>query len=390
MVAALVVAAAVSFGAAACDAAETRVGSAAQPASKEPTDALVKTLRLPPGFSIAVFARDLGDARMLAVTPDGSVLLTRPDQGDVLRLRDADGDGRAEKRERLVGDLAGVHGIAIRDGQLYLATPRTVYVMPLAAPAGAAPRVVVDHLPEGGRHPRRTMGFGPDGALYVSVGSDCNDCRETDPEHATILRVDLGSGTRRIFARGLRNTIGFDWQPKTHELWGMDNGSDWRGDDLPPEELNHLADGKDYGWPYVYAKRVVDALAEDPPHTTKEAYAAGTEPAVLGYQAHSAPIAMVFYTGSQFPAEYRGDAFVALHGSWNRDPPTGYKVVRVRFDDAGRPTGFEDFVAGFLSADGKTQFGRPAGLAVAKDGALLVADDDHGVIYRVRYRKGPG
>ena len=370
----------------AAHATETRVGSAARPERREPTDALIKTLKMPPGFSINVFARGLGDARMLLVTDDGSVLLTRPQQGDVLRLRDTDGDGVAEKPERIVHDLEMVHGIALRDGQLYLATPETVYVMPLEAGRDARPRALIRNLPEGAGHVNRTLGFAPDGALFVTVGSTCNDCKETNPEHATILRADAKTGERRIFARGLRNTIGFGWHPTTHELYGMDHGSDWRGNDLPPEELNHLLDGKDYGWPYVYGKRVVDQVSDDPPGATKEEYAAKTEPAALTYQAHSAPIGMVFYTGSQFPPDYKGDAFVAFHGSWNRDPPTGYKVARIHFENL-RPVGFQDFVVGFLAADGKSQFGRPAGIAVAKDGALLFSDDSNGVIYRVTYRR---
>jgi glucose/arabinose dehydrogenase len=367
-------------------AGEPRVGSAAQPERREPTVDLIKTLKLPPGFAINVFARGLEHPRMLLVTDDGSVLVTRPQQNDVLRLRDTDGDGVADKPERIVKDLEMVHGIALRDGQLYLASPKAVYVTPLDGGQDARPHPIIQNLPDGGQHPNRTLGFGPDGALYVTVGSDCNDCKETNPENATVLRADPKTGERRIFARGLRNTIGFGWHPKTKELFGMDHGSDWRGNDLPPEELNHLQDGKDYGWPYVYGKRVIDQVSDDPPGTTKAAYAAKTEPSALEYQAHSAPIGMVFYTGSQFPPDYQGDAFVAFHGSWNRDPPTGYKVVRIRFDD-GRPVGFQDFVTGFLAPDGKSQFGRPAGIAVAKDGSLLFSDDSNGVIYRVTYRK---
>jgi len=208
-------------------------------------------------------------------------------------------------------------------------------------------------------------------------------CREADPRSATILRIGAGPAPA-VFARGLRDTVGFDWHPETHELWGMDNGTDERGNDVPPEELNQLKEGADYGWPYVYGKREVDAAMEDPPDTTKEKYAATTEPSVLEYQAHSAPAAMLFYRGDQFPAEYRGDAFVAMHGSLNRDPPTGYKVVRIRFEH-GTPKGFEDFLTGFLLPEGNRHIGSPAGLTVAKDGALLVSDDGNGIIYRVSY-----
>jgi glucose/arabinose dehydrogenase len=186
-----------------------------------------------------------------------------------------------------------------------------------------------------------------------------------------------------VFASGLRNTIGFAFHPTTQELWGMDHGSDWRGDNTPPEELNRIALGLNYGWPYCFGKGEIDPVIEDPDGTTKAAYCAATAPSVLESQAHGAPIGLAFYAGTAFGAEYTGDAFVALHGSWNRVPPTGYKVVRITFDDTGEPQGFEDFVTGFLIEDGAAQFGRPAGVTVTDEGALLFSDDDNGMIYRV-------
>ena len=218
--------------------------------------------------------------------------------------------------------------------------------------------------------------------LYISVGSDCDACQETNPEHATILRAALDGSTRSVFASGLRNTIGFDWHPDTAAIWGMDHGSDWRGDDTPPEELNRSTPAETTAGPIASAKRNVDPVTPEPPGTTKEVYCAATLPSILENQAHEAPIGMVFYDGASFPAEYAGDAFVALHGSWNRFPPTGYKVVRIRFD-GGEPVAIEDFVTGFLIEDGAAEFGRPAGIAVAPDGSLLFTDDDNGMIYRV-------
>jgi len=164
----------------------------------------------------------------------------------------------------------------------------------------------------------------------------------------------------------------------------MDHGSDWRGDDLPPEELNAIVEGADYGWPYCYGDRQIDPVIQDPPQGTKEAYCATTESPVLATQAHNAPIGFAFYTGASFPAKFQDDAFIAMRGSWNRFPPTGYKIVRLVFDD-GVPQRFEDFVTGFLSDDGATTFGRPAGVTVAADGALLFSDDTSGVIYRVSF-----
>jgi glucose/arabinose dehydrogenase len=200
---------------------------------------------------------------------------------------------------------------------------------------------------------------------------------------------------RRLFARGLRNTLGFGWHPEMREMWGMDHGSDWRGDGEPPEELNRLVEGGDYGWPYAYAERRQDpemwprlasgeAGKDRLGGNTPDAWLEASQPVALGYTAHAAPIGLAFYTGTQFPAEYRNGAFVAFRGSWNREPASGYELVRVRFE-RGRPVRFERFLTGFLVEDGKAQFARLADVAVAKDGSLLVADDENGVVYRVRW-----
>jgi glucose/arabinose dehydrogenase len=346
------------------------------------SDARFAGLEVANGFEINVYASDAGHARMLAVHGE-HVYLTRPMQGDVLRFVDDDGDGVADARATVATDLMNVHGIAFQGDTVYLATDKRVLRATVTV-AGDFDALadIIDDLPDGGQHPFRTLGVGPDSALYISVGSSCDACEETNPEHATILRSSLDGVTRTVFAEGLRNTIGFGWHPETSELWGMDHGSDFRGDDLPPEELNRIQSGKNYGWPYCFADRQIDPVIDDPPGTTKEAYCAMTEPSVLENQAHGAPIGLVFYDAESFPEEYSGDAFIALHGSWNRLPATGYKVARVRFD-AGEPVAFEDFVTGFLIEDGQAEFGRPAGITVAPDGSLLFSDDDNGVIYRV-------
>jgi glucose/arabinose dehydrogenase len=358
-----------------------------QPAQREFADSFVESLVLPAGFQARIFARNLGKPRMMAVAADGTVYVTRPDQNDVVALQDNNRDGRADRLFIVLRNLEKVHGIAIHRGYLYLAAPKKLYFAPLLGGGNTGEaRVLVDDLPDGGQHGNRTIAFGPNG-LYLSVGSTCNACNETNLENATLLRFEAGMGDRRIFARGLRNTIGFDWHPETGELWGMDHGSDWRGDDQPPEELNRLQAGKDYGWPFCYADRRIDHFVPtEPKGKTKEQYCATTEPPALTYQAHSAPIAMLFYRGAQFPQEFRGDALVAMHGSWNRKQPTGYKVARVRFKE-GRPVQFEDFLSGFLSPEGENYFGRPAGLATARDGSLLVSDDANGIIYTVSYDK---
>jgi glucose/arabinose dehydrogenase len=376
----------VALGAALADA--QRTGHAFSPDRRAPSEALVRQLKVPDGFAVSVLARDVGNARMMAVGDDGTVYLSRPSSDDVIALRDPGGEGEARAGAPVLSRLQGAHGLTIHDGRLYVAGVRSIVVADLRPGGGVGDwRTLVDDLPAGGAgHDRRTVAVGPDGMLYVSIGSSCNACRESNREHAAILRARLDGRERQVYASGLRNTIGFAWHPDTKEMWGMDHGVDWRGDDQPPEELNRLLEGRSYGWPYCIGARQPDPFFEDPPATTKAAYCAGTEPPTLGYQAHSAPIALAFYTGTRFPAEYRHDAFVAMHGSWNRKPATGYKVVRVHFEQ-GRPARFEDFLSGFLVDDGRAFFGRPAGLAVTKDGALLVSDDTNGMIYRVAYRR---
>ena len=340
----------------------------------------LRQLKLPQGFKATVFAENLGNPRMLQTRDEGTVYVTRPDEKDVLLLRDTNSDGRADEKKTIVSGLNVVHGITIHNDKLYLCGEKELYECNLD---GSNLRKLITDLPDGGQHPNRTIGFGPDGMLYISIGSNCNNCRESNPELATILQVAQNGSSRKIFAKGLRNTIGFGWHPETKVMWGMDHGSDGLGDDLPPEELNQLQRG-DYGWPYCYNKQEVDPTAPEPIGTTKQLYCQLTKPSILEYQAHSAPIAMVFYTGKQFPERYKNNAFIAFHGSWNRSVPTGYKVALLKFEN-GKPTGFEDFLTGFLINNGENNFGRPAGLAVANDGSLLVSDDSNGIIYRVSY-----
>jgi glucose/arabinose dehydrogenase len=344
-------------------------------------------LTLPDGFAINVYRAGLGQARMLAVHAN-DVYVTQPMQGNVLRLIDADADGVAEAEEAVATGIPMVHGIAFHGDDVYLANVHSVFHGMVAADGsfGALTEIISD-LPDGGQHAYRTVAVGPDNLLYISVGSDCDACAEADPEHATLLRSSLAGqakASRTIFARGLRNTIGFAWHPTTGDLWGMDQGSDWRGDDLPPEELNAIVAGKNYGWPYCFGDRQIDPIIQDPPGQTKAEYCATTAAPVLLNQAHQSPIGFAFYTGETFPAHYQNGAFIAFRGSWNRKPATGYRVAFVPFE-AGQPQPAEDFVSGFLNEAGTATFGRPAGLTVGADGALLFTDDTNGIVYRVQY-----
>lgn len=355
------------------------------PDQREFSESFVNELKVPQGFKVNLFARDLKNPRMMAVDDNGVVYVTRPKEDDVIALIDDNGDGRADRQETVVSDLDNAHGITIHKGKIYIATIHELYSADLPANGfKIQPKQLIKDFPEGGRHENRTLMFGPDEKLYISIGSTCNACAEESRESATILQANADGTGRKVFAKGLRNTIGFGWHPETKVMWGMDNGSDGLGDDTPPEELNKLEDGKDYGWPYCYGNKAIDDNMDDPPGQSKTLFCAGTEPSILNYQAHSAPIDMKFYTASSFPQEYRNDAFVVFRGSWNRKNPTGYKVARLKFEN-GQPKEFEDFLTGFLTPDGSSYLARIAGLVILKDGSLLVSDDTNGAIYRVSY-----
>ena len=358
---------------------------------KVPADeARIAQLNVAPGFAVNVFARDLGNTRILAVAPNGDVYVSRRDQGDILRLRDANRDGRADGPAIWAGHRPGAHGITIHGNKLYLVTVKEVFVADIAPNGGLSFfRLLVGDLPDAGQHPNRTIEWGPDNMLWISVGSTCNACNESNPENATILRMSPDGKSRVIWAHGLRNTIGFDWHPVTGELWGFDHGIDFLGDDQQPEEINRIVRAKKYGWPHVWGEGGLTPWTNPPGGITKDQWRATSEPMVLGYTAHAAPMQFKFYPGGSFPRQFVGDAFVTMRGSWNRKPASGYEIVRVRFS-GGQPTSFEPFVSGFLTDGGTTHFARPVGLAIAKDGSLLMADDANGVIYRVAYTGDDG
>lgn len=351
-------------------------------------EALSQSIRVPEGFSVSIFASGLQNPRMMAVRDDGTVYVTRHEQGDVVMLKDTTGDGRANVFQT-VARRPQMHGIAISGDRMYLVTVKDVYVADIREDGTLGElRQIVDDLPDGGQHSKRSIAVGPDGMLYITIGSTCNACVESNDEHAALLRVSPDGKSRIIYASGLRNMLGFAWHPATGELWGMDQGMDWLGNQYQSEELNHIQHGKQYGWPYIFDDGNFNPQDNPPGATTLEQWRDISTPPVLGYTAHASPMQMLFYTGNAFPQEYQGDAFVAMRGSWNRQPPSGYEVVRIRFEN-GKPAGFEPFLTGFLVQSGEQQFGylgRPVGLAQLPDGLLLVGDDSNGMIYRVTHR----
>lgn len=335
-------------------------------------------LYVPHGFNVNLFAQGLSGPRNLARGPGGAVYASLQGAGQIVRLVDANGDGVAESVQTVLSGLNGPFGIAFRGDTMYFAEETTVKRLD---PGAATPVTLISNLPPSG-HNTRTIVFGPDNLMYVAVGSSCNVCDDTPPR-AAVTRYNINGTGAHTFATGLRNSVGLAFHPTTGELWANNNDRDNIGgadvamtDSLPPEHVNILKDGKWYGWPECY-------LPDRPNPEYPGFDCSGVEPPAITVQAHSAPLGLAFYTGTMFPSEYQGDAFMTLHGSWNRSVPTGAKVVRVRVA-SGRPTAVEDFVSGWQLFDG-TRWGRPVGLVVMSDGALLVSDDQGGRIWRITY-----
>ncbi len=349
----------------------------------------VSQLKAPPGFHISVFAQDVNSARMLIFTQGGVLLVSESGEGKVVALPDPKHAGKAARAVTVLSGLNEPHGLAFYEGKLYVAENDKVrrYDWDEANLRASNGKTLTD-LPTGGGHSTRSLLF-RGGKMYVSAGSSCNVCIEKDPRRATVMEFNPDGSGMKIFAKGLRNAVGLAVNPKTDTVWVTVNGRDWLGDDLPPETIYDLGKdgGVDAGWPYCYGDRVPDSNFTKAGDNRCQSV---IEPKVQ-MQAHSAPLGLAFYEGSEFPAEYQNNIFVAFHGSWNRSVPTGYKVVRVKLDDKGQPVGgAQDFITGWL-APGETQkgrwMGRPVGIAFGSDGAMYLSDDSGGVVYRVTYAK---
>ena len=358
-------------------------GAIFRPGVQMTTDELVQQLKVPTGFKVNKFADGMGKPRIMAINSAGQVYVTDREAGVVMLLQDTNGDGLSDQKTT-VANIPQAHGLAMYNGKLYVVAVKELYSFTMNMDGSLTNKeTLITDLPDGGQHPNRTIAFGPDNMLYISVGSTCNSCPEPNPENATMLIANPNGTDRKVFAKGLRNTIGFGWHPQTGELWGMDHGIDWLGDDEQKEELNKIVRGANYGWPYIYGEGKYNPGDRPKGDTTYQQYLQLTTLPSLTYQAHAAPMAMAYYTGTQFPAEYQNDALVAMRGSWNRTSPVGYKVVRVHFEN-GQPTRFDDFLTGFLINGNTHHFARLVGVAVnPRDGSLLVSDDTNGVIYRV-------
>jgi glucose/arabinose dehydrogenase len=345
-------------------------------------------LKAPDGFHISVFADEIDGARMMIFTPGGVLLVSESGEGKVVALPDPQKTGKATQTVTVLKGLNEPHGLAFYEGKLYVAENDKVrrYDWDEANLKASNPAKLAD-LPTGGGHSTRTILF-HGGKMYVSAGSSCNVCLEKDPRRATVMEFNPDGSGQRIFAKGLRNAVGLAVNPKTDTVWATVNGRDWLGDDLPPETIYDLGkEGGDGGWPFCYGDRVPDSNFTKPGDDRCKSV---LEPKVQ-MQAHSAPLGLAFYEGTQFPPEYRNNIFLAFHGSWNRSVPTGYKVVRVKLDDKGQPVGgAQDFLTGWL-APGETKkgrwMGRPVGVIFGSDGSMYLTDDSQGKVYRITYAK---
>jgi len=345
--------------------------------------AVLKQLHLPVGFNISIFADNLPNARTLALGDAGVIYVGSRRQGDVYAIQDIDGDGVIDKRYILAKGLYMPNGVAYKDGALYVAETHRILrfdniTKHLANPP--KPRVIYDQLPTDKYHGWKYLRFGPDGKLYTAVGAPCNICMPKKDIYSALVRLNPDGSEFEILSRGIRNSVGFDWQPYTNALFFTDNGRDYLGDDLPPDELNRWSEkGQHFGYPYCHGGTIPDPELADNKQCSEFVRPVWT------FRAHMAPLGIRFYTGQQFPQRFHNQLFVAQHGSWNRSKPQGYRIALVKFKD-GFPVKEQAFISGWLTKEGKV-LGRPTDILQMPDGSLLIADDTLGVIYKVEYRK---
>jgi glucose/arabinose dehydrogenase len=350
----------------------------AQPGSAQKVP--LELVRLPIGFTIQVYAKGLRNARSMAMGPGGTLFVGTRQGGNVYAVEDTNGDYKSDRIFTIARGLNAPNGVAFRNGSLYVAEiHRILRFDNIETRLKNPPRPVVmnESYPGDKWHGWKYIRFGPDDKLYVPVGAPCNVCEKADSVYATITRMNPDGSNREIFARGVRNTVGFDWHPVTGELWFTDNGRDHMGDDLPPDELNHAPkSGMHFGFPYCHGKNISD------PQFGKNVRCTDFQPPAMELGPHVAALGMRFYTGRMFPEKYKNQIFIAEHGSWNRSTPIGYRITLVRLHN-NRAVDYEVFAEGWLQDD--TAWGRPVDLLIMPDGSMLVSDDRAGVVYRISY-----
>ena len=347
-------------------------------------------LQVPMGFNVEVFSDQVPGARQMAMSPNGIIYVgTRRsgENGQVYAVVDENKDFIADTVYTIASGLRMPNGVAYKDGDLYVAAVSEILRFDniddhLASPP--EPVVIVDDYPTESSHGWKYIAFGPDDKLYVPVGAPCNICNREDenPLFATLTRIDTDGSGREIIARGIRNTVGFAWHPETGNLWFTDNGRDWLGDDIPPDELNEITKtGQHFGYPYLHGNDIWDpefGLSE-------EVKSRDFKTPVQELGPHVAPLDILFYTGEMFPPQYKNQALIAEHGSWNRTNKIGYQITLVTFNNNGAATSYQPFISGWLQSEDDIR-GRPVAFLQLVDGSVLVSDDQTGTIYRITYK----
>lgn len=366
-------------------------GCTQEPIKLEPNSTSLDYLKTPAGFTVEIFADSVPGARQLAVSPSGVVYAgTRRngESGKVYAIVDSDGDFKADTVYTITQGHRMPNGVAFRNGDLYIAEVNKIWKFEniendLANPP--SPTLIRDDYPTESSHGWKYIAFGPDGKLYIPVGAPCNICNneDTNPIFASLTRINPDGSDREIIAHGIRNTVGFTWHPETGNIWFNDNGRDWLGDDIPPGELNEITEeGQHFGFPYLHGSSVWDPEFGEAGKSRESEFRKPVQE--LG--PHVAPLGLIFYTGTMFPEEFRNQALIAEHGSWNRTQKIGYRIMMVSFDNDGNPTSYQPFIEGWLQGEEDIR-GRPVSIVQLNDGSLLISDDHAGKIYRVTYSK---
>ena len=353
-------------------------------------DTFLEKIVLPDGFKIEIYASDVENARSMTVSPSGTIFVGNRKSDNVFALIDENKDGKVDKKYLITDKLKNMpNGVAFHEGDLYVAEVNKIWVfkdienkLELIDQYGFYPEdpiLITDDFPSDKHHGWKYIAIGPDNKLYVPVGAPCNICESRDEIYSTITRMDLDGSNREIYARGVRNTVGFTWNKETGEMWFTDNGRDMLGDNYPPCELNKVTKpDQHYGYPYCHGGDI-----SDPEFGSKYACEDFIKP-MQNLGPHVAPLGLKFYDGNMFPEEYKGDIFIAEHGSWNRTKKIGYRITRVKIKD-NKSVGYEPFISGWLEKDINDAWGRPVDVVILEDGSMLISDDYANVIYRVTY-----
>ena len=353
-------------------------------------DSFLEKIVLPEGFEIKIYADDVENARSMAISPSGTIFVGNRNKDNVFALKDTDGDNVIDKKYLITNKLKNMpNGVAFHDGDLYVAEVNKIWKFENIEENLShldkfdeyleEPILISDDFPSDRHHGWKYISFGPDGKLYVPVGAPCNICESRDEIYASITRMNPDGSNKEIYAKGVRNTVGFTWHPETKQLWFTDNGRDMLGDNIPPCELNKVTEkDQHFGYPYCHGSDIGD------PEFGGEYSCSDFVMPAQNLDPHVAPLGLKFYTGKMFPDEYKGDIFIAEHGSWNRSKKIGYRISRVKIEN-NKSVGYETFIYGWLDDEEQEAWGRPVDILILEDGSMLISDDKANAIYRVTY-----